>query len=83
MNTITNNPDHALIIARRLIDDRLQAAQRRAQTHELRAARRAERRQSRTATTPASPPASPPATMPRAARTSFPSSVLGFLHGAR
>jgi hypothetical protein len=79
MNTLTNNPDHALIIAHRLIDDRIQATQRRAQTHELRAARRAERRQSHTATTPASPPA----TMPRATRTSFPSSVLGFLHGAR
>ncbi|HET9650453.1 MAG TPA: hypothetical protein VFP34_19775 [Microlunatus sp.] len=83
MNTITNNPDHALTIAQRLIDDHIQAAQRRAQIHQLRAVRRAERRQSHTAATPATTPATPSATVPRTPRTSFPQTVFGFLHGAR
>ncbi len=87
MNTITNNPDHALTIAQRLIDDHIQAAQRRAQIHQLRAvrraSRRAERRPSHTATPQATPPATRPATAPRAARASFPHTVFGFLHGAR
>ena len=52
MNTITNNPDHALAIAHRLIDDHIQAAQRRAQIHELRAVHRAGRQQSHATVTP-------------------------------
>jgi hypothetical protein len=79
MNTITNNPDHSLIIAHSLIDDRIRSAQQRAQIHELRAVSRAERRQSDSATAPASTPA----TVPSTARTWFPNSVFSFLHGAR
>ncbi len=39
MNHIPDSPDQALIVARRRIDDRVQAARRRAQSYELRARR--------------------------------------------
>ena len=68
MNTITNNPDHALAIAHRLIDDHIQAAQRRAQIHELRAVRRAAARR-RQRPTPPSRRSPRPVFVPRAART--------------
>jgi hypothetical protein len=54
MNPLTHNPDLALTIARRTIDDRIHDAQHRAQARAVRAELRAARRQSRTvAATPA------------------------------
>jgi hypothetical protein len=71
MNPLTQNPDTALQIARRTIDDRVHDAQQRAQAHAVRAARRAARRQSRTAA------ATP------ARHTSFPLAAFRLLRPAR
>lgn len=49
MNPLTHNPDLALTIARRTIDDRIRDAQERAQARAVRAERRAARRESRAA----------------------------------
>jgi hypothetical protein len=49
MNPLTHNPDMAITVAHRTIDDRVHDAQERAQARTVRAARRAVRRQSRTA----------------------------------
>lgn len=54
MSPLTHNPDFALMIAHRTIDDRIHGAQQRAQARAARATLRTARRQSRrSAATPA------------------------------
>jgi len=71
MNMLTHNPDFALMIARRTIDDRIRDAQQRSQAHAARVERRAARRMSRTAVATPEP------------HTSFPLAAFRFLRPAR
>lgn len=71
MNPLTHNPDLALTVAHRTINDRIHAAQERAQARAVRAELRSARRQSRAAAeTPAR-------------RTPFPLAVLRLIRPAR
>jgi len=71
MNPLIHNPDLAMTIAHRTIDDRIHDAQVRAQARAVRAERRAARRQSRAAAgTPAR-------------HTPLPLAVLRFIRPAR
>jgi hypothetical protein len=71
MNPLTHNPDLALAIARRTIDDRIRDAEQRAQARAVRAQLRAARRQSRKAGAPS------------AAHTSISLAVLRLVRPAR
>jgi hypothetical protein len=70
MNPLTQNPDLALTIARRTIDDRIHDAERRAEARAARASLRAARRQTR------------PATAMPSRRAWFPRAVLRLMHPA-